>query len=490
MRLREFFDKTFVPDWLQSCNRSVLHRYMLAVDWFELWHGTKSTVDDLADEKLKQFAQWLVDTKRAVNTTATKAGTTAKPAKHYASRLRQIRRYAAAKKTDCRRDLRLIDFFTKVYLKDTPLKQLSIATYRKAIASLSKYYGSEIMLSELTIEVFTGWKGKKANAKLQEVVVAVWRLAYMLGYVSTRPTEAMPTKPPAPIVTSGDSLRMLMTSRYFPGNLRIRDEKTKKQYCYAMNDFAAAIGHEPTLVDLTDDNVAALMRYLLDKQLSPKTVNERRGRINALWSWLAKRGMVSTWPTTAPIPEPERTPEGWDKEQIAKLFACCKYIPGTIGLVKASDWWFALHMLLWDSGGRITELIKCEWSHLRNGWLYVPAELRKGRKRDKAYELHTETLAALEKLRESEQSRIFHWPFTEDYLWTRYKAIRKKFGLPTDRRSSFHRMRRSVASYFEAAGGNATELLSHSSRAVTMKYIDPTIAKQPQAIDLLFRPNE
>jgi integrase len=51
-------------------------------------------------------------------------------------------------------------------------------------------------------------------------------------------------------------------------------------------------------------------------------------------------------------------------------------------------------------------------------------------------------------------------------------------------------MRRSVASHYEAAGGNATELLGHSSRSVTLAYLDPRIVPQQHAVDLLFRPGD
>ena len=46
-------------------------------------------------------------------------------------------------------------------------------------------------------------------------------------------------------------------------------------------------------------------------------------------------------------------------------------------------------------------------------------------------------------------------------------------------------MRRTVASKYEAAGGNATALMDHTKRSVTLLYLDPKIAKQPQVIDLL-----
>ena len=63
-------------------------------------------------------------------------------------------------------------------------------------------------------------------------------------------------------------------------------------------------------------------------------------------------------------------------------------------------------------------------------------------------------------------------------------------GLPSDRRHKFHAMRRTVASFYEAAGGNATELLGHSTRDVTRThYLDPRVVGQGvNACDVLFRP--
>lgn len=284
-----------------------------------------------------------------------------------------------------------------------------------------------------------------------------------------------------------DSLKVHV-DRYFVLNPKIRDDKTRKQYRFAFKDFQTAIGREPTLDDLTDDNVVLMMAQLQARKLAVRTINERRGRINAFWSWLAKRGIVGTWPTTPPIPEPERTPVAWSPEQINHLFSACKQIPGTIAMLRACDWWYSLHLALWDSGERITALVQCEWSHLDGSWLVIPAELRKGRKKDKSYELHPDTLKAIDVIRDRSREKIWPWPYCENYLWVRYKMIRKRFGLPTDRKSSFHRMRRSVATHFEAAGGNATELLSHTSRKATQSYLDPRFLKTPQAKDKLFRP--
>lgn len=100
-----------------------------------------------------------------------------------------------------------------------------------------------------------------------------------------------------------------------------------------------------------------------------------------------------------------------------------------------------------------------------------------------------DTIEALRAIRLPKEPRIFPWPYTPNYLWNRFDGLLQRAGLPHDARSKFHRIRRSVASYFEAAGGDATNLLGHSDRKVTRKhYLDRRIVQEKQASDVLFRP--
>lgn len=289
---------------------------------------------------------------------------------------------------------------------------------------------------------------------------------------------------------STTDLLLLVESVYFKQNPRIRCEQTKRQYRYAIADLAAAIGQPPTTADLTDENVAAMMAWQsCEKKLAAKTINERRGRINALWTWLAKKGLVNTFPTTPPIPEPVRIPVAWSRSEIAILLEACKSVPGEIDGLPASEWWTTLHIVAWETGERIGALLDAEPSHLSGEWLTLPAEIRKGRKRDMQYKLTPETAERLRKfIALKARKKIWPWPNCISYLWIRYRNIRRRAGLPDDRKSGFHRIRKSVATHYEAAGGNATELLGHTSRALTVRsYLDPRFIQSKQAVDLLFK---
>jgi integrase len=65
--------------------------------------------------------------------------------------------------------------------------------------------------------------------------------------------------------------------------------------------------------------------------------------------------------------------------------------------------------------------------------------------------------------------------------------ICKAAGLPNDRWSKFHRIRKTHASYAAAAGLDAQRLLDHASPKTTRAYLDPRIVRQPSAPDVLPR---
>lgn len=290
---------------------------------------------------------------------------------------------------------------------------------------------------------------------------------------------------------SSTHLWTVCESYYFLRNSRIRCVETRKQYRIAIANFSAALGHEATVADLSDDNVSLLMLWCRSKRLATRTANERRGRINCLWRWLAARGHVRLFPTIQADPEPRRMPLAWSRDELRQLLRGCDGLRGKVGDVPASLWWRSLHFALWDSGERISALLSARWCDLSGEWLTIQAESRKGKRQDMLYRLAPDTLAAIEKIQQPARELVWPWPLNQTYLWTRYKNIRKRAGLSTDRRSSFHRLRRSVATHAQAAGLDASELLGHATPAVTRKsYLDPRFSQQQRPADVLFRPGE
>ena len=61
---------------------------------------------------------------------------------------------------------------------------------------------------------------------------------------------------------------------------------------------------------------------------------------------------------------------------------------------------------------------------------------------------------------------FFPWPYSHTYMWRNLSRIQALAGLPTDAQSKFHRIRRTVASHAEPAGGNAAAMLRRSNREI------------------------
>jgi len=276
-------------------------------------------------------------------------------------------------------------------------------------------------------------------------------------------------------------------NRYFAINTKIRHEQTRKIYRLSLKNLGQYLQRPPVLDDLTDDNIAGTMGMLIAEKKAPRTVNERRSRLHAFWNWLARRGYISRFPTTPNMPVPSRIPTAWSKDELKRLIHACQAAPGFIGGNKASDWWLTLHIVAWETAERISALLSAEWSMLSGKWLHLPAEIRKGQKSDAIYELSETTVELIGNLRRDAQI-IWYWPQNALYFFKRYKALRDSAGLPTDRNHGFHCMRRSVASHYKLAGGDATALLGHGSAKITeQSYIDPRIVPRPHAMDKLFR---
>lgn len=253
--------------------------------------------------------------------------------------------------------------------------------------------------------------------------------------------------------------------------------------------FGRTLGHAATTADFLDANLAAHASRRIAEGRARATVNAEFCKLLALWRFAAKQRYVEKWPQVKAPRIPERAALAWTRTELARVFAATQ-LAGPVGDVPGHVWWGALLSCLWDSGERITAMLSLAWSgvDLDGCTILIPAEHRKGQTCDRIYRIAPETAEQLAKLPRDRPP--FHWPYSLCTLWGRYKRQLTLAGLPHDRRSKFHRIRRSTASHYEAAGGNATELLGHSSRKVTRAYLDPRITGPAPAVDLLFRPGE
>lgn len=286
-------------------------------------------------------------------------------------------------------------------------------------------------------------------------------------------------------------LNVFYNDFYVPLKLRSASIRTCDLYRTTIRNFCKFLKRPAILADLNDDTVGRFLGYLrLERKLAAHTVNKDLGNVLAMWRFACRKNFVSIWPDVPPEPEPEIVPKAWTQEELVQLYKSLRRQKGMVGNVPESIFWPALLMLAWDTGERIGAIMAVtrECIDLKDGWVTFRAETRKGGRVERVLQVGPDTRKAIKAVLDChDEACVFHWPKARTYLWDRYGALLKKAGLPNDRRCKFHMIRRSTATHYEAIGGDATELLGHSSRAITMAYLDPRLLPKQTAPDKLFR---
>lgn len=276
---------------------------------------------------------------------------------------------------------------------------------------------------------------------------------------------------------------------YRPRKLRGGQASTLHTNRVTLRQFAEWLGRTPTVGDLTEKHVAGFAWSRVDAGKSRYTACLQGRTLLAWWRFACRQGVLPVWPDVE-LPKPiVRVPVAWSREQLQTLHEAADREPGDFYGVPRRLWLHALHGVLWDTGERINAVINLAWDDvdLSIGWVTFRGEHRKFHKKDRANKLHADTVEKLRAILTPKRRLVFP-VWSGNSLWKWYGSFLQRAGLPHDRNHKFHCWRRSVASYAEAAGLNATELLDHSQRSVTQAYLDPKITTQKHACDTLFRP--
>lgn len=273
---------------------------------------------------------------------------------------------------------------------------------------------------------------------------------------------------------------------------------TARRFRIAIQQLETWLQRPATIDDLNEDNVCGVSWWVVDNGRSIATGLAHRKKLVALWNFAFRRGVLREAPDLPKMKTPRRSPFAWNAEQLATLF---RSVQNETWCLKSGVpfrvWLSAFLLVCWDSGERLGALLKIRWQDidLTSGWLVVPAEFRKWKSEDKSFQLHTLTVQAVRALRSLShdlkgETPVFHWPHDMGTLFLRYKKVLKQAGLPDGRKQMFHCIRKTVASFYRLAGGDAQRLLGHSTPELTeSSYISPEIVKTPQPATLLFRPD-
>jgi hypothetical protein len=219
-------------------------------------------------------------------------------------------------------------------------------------------------------------------------------------------------------------------------------DRTIRLYELTIAAYGRELGRDPTTADLTQLEVAKFLARRL-RERAPGTAAKDRAQLRACWQFCWDHQVEGTacGPTVRRIVVPERTPECWLTAEMRRLIAAGAAENGSVSGV------------------------------------IFRAESRKNRRRDIDRAISAETAQAIAEIAEPRRQRVFAWDKTISTLYNTMDRILARAGLPANRWSKWHRIRKTTASYYEAAGGSAQRLLDHVSPAVTRRYLDPRVVR-------------
>jgi integrase len=382
----------------------------------------------------------------------------------------------------------ITQFAEKVFIPATTANNAVARFYRNVVKRFTEYVGRDVRCREVTEEIIAsfaeylvsnnGYRKKTSVAYVQHVrrVLRKWS------------PEVFPAQGGAygqPLLSFADAdtvgtLENIFMEQYVPENTKLTSQRSIVTYGLCFRIFSEFLGHTATLADLTDAKVGKFMRWVVEvRGNKPITASFYGARLKAVWNWAAKKRMVAQFPTIANFPVPENIPTSWMRDELVKLMEACQRSQGKIGRIAANKFWVAFHLILWDTGERYSAMraLRWEWFDLRRGFLSVPAECRKGKSKAMLYHLKPETIKALRAMRSPARDIVFDAPWKAGTFYYHYEKLVHSAGLKyVPFKSGPQKMRRTFASFIEAAGGNATKALRHSDRRTTEKsYLDPRI---------------
>lgn len=279
----------------------------------------------------------------------------------------------------------------------------------------------------------------------------------------------------------------LYEEHYAPARLIQANPHTKDRFRYEIRRLAELLGRTPTTADLNTNTISRLMSQGIEQGLSTETVAGTRKKFVALWRFAHQRRFVEEYPDVPDIKVERDPPVAWTREEMEKLLSVCAKQKGYMCGVPANLWWHSLHIVALDTGTRLGAMLKCEWADVS---LAKATILFRGRtqknKRGQVHPLRPEAVQELALIQEPQRKLVWPLPYHRSNVTYHYKKLLSEAGLPYGRSDMFHKLRKTAATWFEQAGGNATELLGHASRKHTKdSYLDESQIERPHPASLL-----
>jgi integrase len=399
----------------------------------------------------------------------------------------------------------LRDFFERVFLPlhlngDTAYASV----YRSAINWFADALGEEPELGDLTARNVSAmmlhmidWGAGCGTVRQTRVYLcSMWRCAYRYGLVNhyeavatierqpdqPRRKEPVNKLPPLPAAEPG-TVRYFFETAYRPVRMIDCKPDSIEQARAAVRSLRDHYGRDILLTEQTDELAADHFAWLLKTRgIEAISVNHGyRAYWFAVWRLAYERRLVDRIPTVRKLRHLVCEPDAWSEEEAARIVEAARRVrlPAIAG-IPARKFWPALLLVDWWTAVRRGSLFSIRRADVdfSTGWLEVFPRGMKTR-RGKKYHLGDDAIAAVKEIWLPAREFLFPWPYRREATVNHFRQILAIAGITKGQRkglNQFHKWRRTAATAARRRGGlaAASELLGHSSTAMTLRYIDPS----------------
>ena len=277
--------------------------------------------------------------------------------------------------------------------------------------------------------------------------------------------------------------------------------RTASLFSTTIDRFEVFLQRPATIDDFDDLTLArfaqwrATDRHYRGRLPRPATVKKDVAHLSALWTHAAKKRMTRSDGVLIEHPDLPRglvkvslrPPKGYKLDEIDALVKAARGRKGNVGPVPAWWLWETLLKTAWQTAERIGGLLALRWRDvdLEGRRVTFDGATRKGGTKTIVRSITPDLAGLLAKHRRGDDELV--WPWVEHRtpasLWPSLTVLGRTAGVHAH---GFHAIRKASGSFVAAAGGDATEFLSHSDPSTTRQhYLDAAIVGGDDPLDLL-----
>lgn len=242
---------------------------------------------------------------------------------------------------------------------------------------------------------------------------------------------------------------------------------------------------------LSDDLICGFLRARMRAGDSPATVNGKRARLLAIWRCAWRKRLTDELPRDVPrLREPTDPPHARRVDELEQLLRHCATLEDDVAGLPARWWWTSLYLTLWSTAARVGSVLQTPMTNYdqTHGILRIDSGTTKTGE-GRVYALRPEAASALDHIYSPKRKLLWPWPHCRRYFFSACRKVMLDAGLTCskDTKDLTYSIKRSSLSYTAAVELElARKQAGHSSVELTRRhYIDPTIADQRQASDVL-----